>query len=222
MKMYDEQVIRKLHYALLCDQFDDVAKHEAMGCVHPDVVLEFVRRNASEDILEVGCGSGEAFALLPIVAAVDVNPGRIIRARKAGRRDVIVKQACAEALPFRDKSYGTVLHMQGFFQVRSDWEALVEYNRVLRMGGRFIFDFPGRNCPVVFGRVLDARGYIKCLLDFGFELVERREFTDGFEALAMEKVEDFDYKKLLKPQLVPSGIRGMFKVNNMPEGLVLL
>jgi SAM-dependent methyltransferase len=198
------------------DEFDDVAKQEFAGYVYSEGFLAFVGRNLLEGpTLDVGCGSGSSFALFPITSALEANPSRYERAKMAGAGKVDVRLGAAECLPFGPGSMANVLHLQGFFQVRSDWETMIEYNRVLGLGGRFIFDFPIPSKNVVFGRPFGSRGYAKVLCDFGFDLVELREpLEDGFAAMCLEKKEEWDYRKMKKIQLIPRGDGGLYEAKN--------
>lgn len=209
--------IQQLNRAIQEDEFDDLAKHELMGYVYPPDYLEFIERNLTPGtVLDAGCGSGASFALLPVTHALEANPARhALAARHAG---VDVRLGAAECLPFEPGSINNVLHLQGFFQVRSDWETMIEYNRVLPVGGRFLFDVPKLGRPVVFGRTFEIRSYVKLLVDYGFELVEIRELSDdfGFTAVCLEKTHDWDYSQMKKVQLVPSPEHdGLFSARNL-------
>ena len=207
--------IRQLNQAIQDDEFDDLAKHALMGYVYVQDFIEFVERNLQPagPILDVGCGSGASFDIFPITHALEANPQRHLMA--AARKQCHVRLGAAECLPFDAGTMGNVLHLQGFFQVRSDWEALIEYNRVLIMGGRFIFDLPSVHRPVVFGRTFEARSYVKVLADYGFALVEMRDLSDGFIAVCMEKTREWDPAKMRKLQLVPSGEGDTFFAKNL-------
>lgn len=225
MKLYPlfrQENIQALNRAIQEDEFDDLAKHQLMGYVYPHDYIEFMIRNLhiGGQTLDSGCGSGASFSLpLGITHAIEANPGRMHRASLMSPT-VRVKLGAAECLPFEPGSMDNVLHLQGFFQVRSDWEALIEYNRVLKMGGRFIFDLPSEGRPVVFGRNLEVRSYVKILGDYGFEPVEVRRLDEhfGFTAVCVEKTAEWHYSRMKKLQLVPSEEHeGLYLAKNLDK-----
>ena len=216
-KLYKKSVIKALNEPLQDDEFDDDAK--AVGSLYEisDAYAGFMERNVKcGAVLDLGCGSGRSFARFHFIThGLDCNPGRA-SAAQAKTDKVEVGVGVAEALPYDTGSLTTVLFMQGFFQVRSDYEALYEINRVLCMNGRFIFDLPNpaRADIIVFGRIIEPRSYCRIMLaDFGFEVVERRSIDNWYEAIAVEKIADFDARRLRKIQVVPVE-GGLCRVNN--------
>lgn len=227
--LYRADNLRALNRIILEDEFDDVAKANYVGCVFSGNYLDFLRRNVDGlhnlgtqlGVLDIGCGSGASFELIPeITAALDANPSRADTARNEAKRlgrSVDIRVGASECLPFSPASMSVVLYLHGFFQARSDYEAIMEINRVLAVGGRFIFDLPhlGRT-NLEFGRIFEPRAYIRVLRDFGFELVERRTIDNWDEAICVEKVEDFDYRRMKKLQLVETE-NGLFQVRNLND-----
>ena len=219
--------LRDLNKVILEDGYDDLAKHKALGYVYCDDFVSFVDRNLAPGlILDVGCGSGASFALWHVTHALEANPDRFLAAKR--HEHVDVRLGAAECLPWQPSSIENVLHLQGFFQVRSDWEAMIENNRVLTLGGRFIFDFPSAEQGVVFGRSYGARGYVKALEDFGFELVEMRLMPDGYYAVCLEKTADWNLDRMHKIQLVPArdddspvGNGRLYRANNFDPSNLL-
>ena len=63
---------------------------------------------------------------------------------------------------------------------------------------------------------MHPRAYAKVIEDFGFSLLEYREFEDGFVGIAMEKVEDFNPDRMRKLQLVKQG--ELFVAKNLVDG----
>jgi ubiquinone/menaquinone biosynthesis C-methylase UbiE len=96
-------------------------------------------------VLEVGVGTGADFPYYPgglSVVAVDPDPFMLARARKRARRlgrDPDFVRAAAEALPFADGSFDTVVATLVFCSVLDPDRALAEVRRVLRPGGTFRF-----------------------------------------------------------------------------------
>jgi ubiquinone/menaquinone biosynthesis C-methylase UbiE len=98
------------------------------------------------EILELGIGTGLNLAHYPPsvrrITAVDPNPGML---RQLHRRladsplEVRVERAPAEALPFADGTFDTVVATHVLCSLPDRPAALAEVLRVLRPGGRFVF-----------------------------------------------------------------------------------
>jgi ubiquinone/menaquinone biosynthesis C-methylase UbiE len=87
--------------------------------------------------LEVGCGTGRNLPLYPAgVRAVAVDPARqnLLRARRRAPGVPLV-QASAEALPFRDGAFDTVVASLVFCSVPDPMRGLAEVRRVLARSG---------------------------------------------------------------------------------------
>jgi ubiquinone/menaquinone biosynthesis C-methylase UbiE len=101
--------------------------------------------HAQGRVLEVGVGTGLSFAhYAPDVEVVGVDPSEpmLKRARKRAAelgREVTLLEAPAEALPFEDNSFDTVVTLAVLCTVDDPPHALREIRRVLRPGGRFVF-----------------------------------------------------------------------------------
>jgi ubiquinone/menaquinone biosynthesis C-methylase UbiE len=87
--------------------------------------------------LDLGCGTGRTLPLLaPDVRAIGLDPTRelLARARRRAPRVAMV-QGSAEALPFRDGTFDTVVSGLVFCSVAEPERSLAEVRRVLRPGG---------------------------------------------------------------------------------------
>jgi len=96
-------------------------------------------------VLEIGAGTGRSF---PHYGGIDelvgVEPSEPMRKRARRRADalglqVTLHDAPAEALPFEDESFDTVVTLAVLCTVGDPLRALAEIRRVLRPGGRFVF-----------------------------------------------------------------------------------
>jgi ubiquinone/menaquinone biosynthesis C-methylase UbiE len=86
-------------------------------------------------VLDVGCGTGRNLPLLPRGAfGIDPAPGPLRRARRRAPAARLV-QARAEALPFRDGVFDTVVSGLVFCSVDDPPRGLAEVRRVLAPGG---------------------------------------------------------------------------------------
>ncbi len=102
---------------------------------------------AQGDVLELGCGGGINLdhydrARITRLAGVDPSPQLLETARaKAQARgfDADFRAGCAEALPFADASFDTVLTTFTLCSVQDPQAVLSEMRRVLKPGGAILF-----------------------------------------------------------------------------------
>jgi SAM-dependent methyltransferase len=208
MKFYREENIKALAEAIVGDEYNELSQIDAIGDESPDVVNFILRNiestNESPSILEVGCGSGRLLGLVPITHTLDASSSMIERLKKRisdKGLNVVTSQGFVECIPYEDK-FDAILFMNGFFQVRSDYEAFIEINRSLKLGGRFIFNlYADDSFDIICGRVLGVNNYIRIMKEFGFSLVEKRKTGH----ICVEKVAEFNLKNLRKMQLIKDG-----------------
>lgn len=90
-------------------------------------------------VLDLGCGTGRSLALLitsvPPLGIDPCLPSLLAARRRAPSAQLV--QARAEALPFRDGTFDTVLSGLAFCSVGDPPAALREVRRVLTSGGSF-------------------------------------------------------------------------------------
>lgn len=102
---------------------------------------------ARGEVLEIGCGGGLNIELyrpgqVRRVTGIDPAPPMLDRARQAVERAAVpveLIEAAAEALPFPDASFDTVVTTFTLCSVRDHGASLAEARRVLRPEGRLIF-----------------------------------------------------------------------------------
>jgi SAM-dependent methyltransferase len=112
----------------------------ARPAYHPDLVVRFINRYGSGDILEIGAGTGIFTQQIAdrCTGLVAVEPVPAMRERLMDALpDVDVREGTAEALPVASGAFDTVVVAQSFhwFQHR---QALDEIDRVLRGGGHLV------------------------------------------------------------------------------------
>jgi len=208
VKTYREENIELLSRVIIEDEYNDEA--QIRDEYDSQDSIDFVRRNVLGDtVLEIGPGCGESFKHYHITHAIEPSPRRFKRACMMGDKyGVRVRQGFSEAIPYRANMYDSVIFMRGFYQVRSEYETLIEISRVLKIGGRFIFDLSDDNEVFVCGKALGVNNTIRLLRDYGFEVVERRQLDAHREidstrtGICVEKIRDFDYRYLKKVQFV--------------------
>jgi ubiquinone/menaquinone biosynthesis C-methylase UbiE len=120
-------------------------------------------RQASGQVLEVAVGTGKTLRHYPQrcrIIAVDVSSEMLSVARKRAAKlsmDVSFSLADAEALPFRDKIFDTVVSSLTTCTFPNPVTALKEMARVCRPGGRILLVEHGRSDRAWLGRWQDRR-----------------------------------------------------------------
>ena len=126
--------------------------------------------NSNSVILEVGCGTGNYTAYwldLPMrICCLDLSRGMIRKAASKTDSDkLMLIQADAEHLPFKDSCFDAVLSVNTLEHLDDIPQALREMKRVVKSGGRIVISTPNEN-PMQHNL---ARLYNKCV---GFFLTE--------------------------------------------------
>ena len=158
------------------------------------------------DVLELGVGVGTNWEYLPEgvnYVAIDPDPYMIERARRHASeqgREVDIRQAPAEELPFADDSFDTVVTTLTLCSVQDLQRSFAEVRRVLRPGGEFRFWEHVRPEGRVSGKLADFitpawrrigagchpnRRTVEELRSAGFEVTELRSFRSGLVPMVM-------------------------------------
>ncbi|MGD9724028.1 MAG: class I SAM-dependent methyltransferase [Pirellulales bacterium] len=102
--------------------------------------------DAQGDVLEIGIGTGLNLPHYPRsirkITAIDPNPGMHRKAHKriaAGEIEVDKRVLGGESLPFGAESFDCVVSTFTMCSIAGIEQALAEFHRVLRPGGRFLF-----------------------------------------------------------------------------------
>jgi SAM-dependent methyltransferase len=207
-----------IELAFSTDEYDDFIEDEHERHIRGGILKEFFYRNYKlPDIVEVGCGSGSIMLEIPVINyGIEPNENRyrkFISNINEGKIKVhpYERSRAEDANIYRE--FDTVLCWGSFCYFRSQWEGLINFNRMLKKEGILIFDVATKsNLPIVqtvhgdsFCNMLE-----KC---FGFKIVERREFGEDFNqrlAIAAIKEKEFDYHYLQIPFLKKDGKVGNF------------
>jgi ubiquinone/menaquinone biosynthesis C-methylase UbiE len=128
-------------FSLVYDPFLWIAERGGMGRRRKDLLAQ-----ARGRVLELGAGTGLNIPYYPDVVeelvltepSAPMIPKLERRVRRSGR-DCTVVAAGAEALPFEDDSFDTVVSTLVLCTVDDPRAAIEEVSRVLRPGGRLLF-----------------------------------------------------------------------------------
>lgn len=118
------------------------ARGESLG-----ILLELIKPRAEWQMLDVATGAGHtAMAFAPHVArvvAADLTEGMLAKtaelAAARGLANLAVRPADAEALPFEDDTFDLVTCRLAFHHFPNARQAVAEFSRVLKPGGRLGF-----------------------------------------------------------------------------------
>ena len=118
---------------------------------------EWLGERARGRILEVAVGTGRSLPYYPAGAAVtgiELSPAMLAIARQRATdlgRDVTLREADAERLPFDDASFDTVTCALALCTIPSPAAAIGEMRRVLAPGGRLLLlDHTGSTWPPLY------------------------------------------------------------------------
>jgi ubiquinone/menaquinone biosynthesis C-methylase UbiE len=113
---------------------------------------QWVCSRARGDVLEVGIGTGLNLPFYPPdvrLTGVDLSPAMLAIARTRASelgRDVDLREADAQTLPFADASFDSVVCTLSLCAVPDERAVIAEMRRVLRRGGRLLLlDHVGSN-----------------------------------------------------------------------------
>lgn len=134
----------------LRQKYDEFAKWYDLLEGVPSALLGINRQRrrllqrAGGRVLEVGAGTGSSFGCYPAgvqLAAIDLSPEMLRRARRRAeklRRRATLLEMDAQRLAFRDGSFDTVVSTFGLCTYPEPVQALQEFARACRPGGRLL------------------------------------------------------------------------------------
>ncbi len=111
-----------------------------------DILVDEIQKSQSGRILDVGCGNGNLFALLPNgkyeLYGVDFSENMIVEAKNNCRTKASFSVADAEELPFDDDTFDIVVCNASFHHYIHPDTVLEEMHRVLKNGGKVLIGDP--------------------------------------------------------------------------------
>jgi ubiquinone/menaquinone biosynthesis C-methylase UbiE len=157
---------------------------------------EWVCEQASGDVLEVAVGTGRNFAHYPAdarLAGIDLSPAMLEIARTRARDlgvEVELREGDAQALPFPDASFDTVVCTLGLCGVPDERAAIAEAHRVLRPGGKLLLlDHVGSHHSLIrFGQRLLEKVTVRMLGDYQTRRPLPLLDAEGFDVTRSERL----------------------------------
>jgi ubiquinone/menaquinone biosynthesis C-methylase UbiE len=176
-------------------------------------IVDRLRLNANDRVLEIGFGPGTAMSLAAekagFVAGIDPSSPM---ARQAIRRNrlaiksgrVQIMQAPASAIPFADESFSVVFEVHSYHHWDSPEAGLKEAFRVLRKDGRLVMVLRqghggGKSA------LEQAREISEFLKDIGFKEVRSEKHLTGHGGVILTAVRPLTVKTA-RAVIAPSGI----------------
>ena len=157
---------------------------------------EWVCEQASGDVLEVAVGTGRNFAHYPAdvrLTGIDLSPAMLEIARTRARDvgvEVELREGDAQALPFPDASFDTVVCTLGLCGVPDERAAIAEAHRVLRPGGKLLLlDHIGsHHSPIRLGQRLLEKVTVRMLGDYQTRRPLPLLDAEGFDVTRSERL----------------------------------
>jgi ubiquinone/menaquinone biosynthesis C-methylase UbiE len=154
---------------------------------------------AEGDVLEVAVGTGLNFAHYPSgvrLTGIDISTAMLDRARDRAAQlglPVSLREGDAQALPFADASFDSVVCTLSLCGIPDNRTAIAEMRRVLRPGGRLLLlDHIGSSWWPIWAiqRLIESvsirtasehqtRRQLPVVVETGFEVVESQRFKAG-------------------------------------------
>jgi ubiquinone/menaquinone biosynthesis C-methylase UbiE len=167
--------------------------------------------NARGRVLEIGIGTGLSLSHYPKIGelvGVDPSEPMLRRARRRAAdlgRDVTLVEGPAEALPFDDESFDTVVSLAVLCTVDDPSRVLQEIRRVLRPGGSFVFLEHVRSSDSKLAQWQDRLerpwGWIAGGCHPNRRTLEAIERA-GFEVVELEREDLPDIPRLVRPNIM--------------------
>lgn len=151
----------------------------------------------SDRIVEIGCGFGRSLPLLSeiadSVAAVDISEQMIKSAQEScNERNITFHVSPSESLPFPDESFDVVVCFAAF-DAMYQTEALIEMNRICRVGGRILItgkndDYLDEDVAAIDAEIgarkknhpnyfTDVKTLVEQINKFGFSITSQNYFS---------------------------------------------
>ena len=141
----------KQHFNETAEDYNNSEDGKFVRPMYEEWVNE-IQKSESGKILDVGCGNGNLFALLPDekyeLFGVDFSENMIMEAKDKCREKASFLVADAEKLPFDDDTFNIIVCNASFHHYIHPDIVLMEMQRVLKEGGKLLIGDPYFPTPV--------------------------------------------------------------------------
>jgi ubiquinone/menaquinone biosynthesis C-methylase UbiE len=159
----------------------------------------FLSDDAAGKLLEIGCGEGllllKLASLKPKldIYGIDIWNEILVRAQskfdKNNIQNVLLSQADATQLPFKDKFFDCVICINVFFNLPSEAmvkQSLEEISRVVKKEGKIIFDIRNSLNPLLFLKYKFAKYYDPTVKDLPLRTYNYKKIADYLKQNSFE------------------------------------
>lgn len=184
-------------------------------------IATFLAGFDSGHVLELGCGNGALLRLLAEkgldATGVDASSSGIAQCQARGLTAQCL-DVSTEGLPFPDNSFDAVISLETFEHLMNPYYALLEVQRVLRPGGRFLCSVPNPRTghPYLYPGLFEYANFRRFLLqgDFSIERVAPWEYAprESILPMALRNV------GVLRSRVVAGGVRKLIEKAYLAAG----
>ena len=135
----------KNHFDKTASEYNDSSDGKFVEGMY-DALVKEIQKSESGRILDVGCGNGNLFTLLPDgkyeLYGVDFSKNMIDEAKMNCKLQATFSVADAESLPFDDDSFDMIVCNASFHHYTRPDDVLKEMRRVLKPSGKLLIGDP--------------------------------------------------------------------------------
>lgn len=135
----------KQHFNNVAQNYNDSDDGKFVAPMY-DIIIEEIQKSEDGKILDVGCGNGNLFMLLPDekyeLFGIDFSENMILEAKHNCKTKASFSVADAENLPFEDNTFDIVVCNASFHHYIHPNTVLMEMQRVLKNGGKLLIGDP--------------------------------------------------------------------------------
>ena len=135
----------KNHFDKTASEYNDSSDGKFVEGMY-DALVKEIQKSESGRILDVGCGNGNLFTLLPDgkyeLYGVDFSKNMIDEAKMNCKTQATFSVADAESLPFDDDSFDMIVCNASFHHYTRPDDVLKEMRRVLKPSGKLLIGDP--------------------------------------------------------------------------------
>lgn len=114
------------YYNNISSGYDELYKEEQLNKIK--LILQNVKINSEDKILDVGCGTGVSWDLIPTQNIVGIDPSNELIEKSKHKKNMILGKA--EKMPLRDNEFDVVISLTAIHNFEDIKKGLIEIKRV--------------------------------------------------------------------------------------------